>query len=330
MKHVLRIGVLAVVLAGCAQEPLGYEYTDQYSLSILQGGDGGVYFMPPLLQSSPYAGTFTPDREPVVVVCAGAPETPCSAPVAVLDMVLDPHEDGSEVIQVDVDSEKYMVNWKAAGQPQGQYRIFVMEAGAVQAFIDVAMTRGGGGLNTFGNRAVRIYGSNAPREFSGTLPIAFRMEEREAADPTGLHAEYFDWRNSALHFDAATPILNRTDRVVDFADSDGTADVFDIGQTGNYMARWTGFVVAPANGWRTLCVVATNGVRLWFNGAPFFNRWFDQAERSHCFTLSMEEGSRHSIRLEWYHTTGAATVRLLWQTTPDNQEVIPTSALSPS
>jgi hypothetical protein len=331
MKNVLRIGVLAAVLAGCSQEPLGYEYTDQYNLSILQGGDGGVYFLPPLLLSS-YSGTFAPDREPVVVVCAGAPASLCAAPVAILDMQLDAGEDWSEVVQVNASGEKYTVNWKAHGQPQGQYRIFVTEGGAAQAFIDVALTRGNGGFTTSANRAVRIYGSSSPREFSGTLAIAFRMEVRDVPEPmNGLRAEYFDWSSTALDFAAATPILERLDPVIDFVDPDGTGDMFGIGQTDYTMVRWSGFLVAPADGFYTFCVTADDGFRLFVNGFQFLNRWSDQAGETRCVSYSMLEGTSHPIRLEWYRAAaGPAAVRLLWQTTPDNQEVIPASALLPS
>ena len=327
MKYVLRLTLIAVVLAGCERDPLGYDYTDQYSLSVLQGGDGGVYFMPPLLQST-FSGEFAPDGDPVVVVCAGAPAGPCDNPVAVLDRTLDAGEDESEVVQVDLTSEKYMVNWKASGEARGLYRIFVVEDGERLAYIDVALVQGrtSSGGNT---RGVRIYGAEATREFSGTLPIAFRMEVRAEPEPEGgLLAQYFDWSAlTAPDFAQATPIRERLDPALDFSSPDGAGDVFGIGQGEYVLARWSGFIVAPSTGWRTICAEATNGFRLWFDGTLFYNRWFDQPERPYCFTLSMEEGIQRPILIEWYHRTGAATLRLMWQTGPDDQVVIPASAL---
>lgn len=329
MKYVLRIAVLAVVFAGCEREPLAYEYTDQYSLSILQGGDGGVYFLPPLIHSS-FGGTFEPAGEPVVVVCAGAPATPCTTPVAVLDMMLDGDEDDSEVVSLRLEDEAYRVNWKAAGEAPGQYRIFVIEAGTVLAFIDVALTRGrtSSGGNT---RGVRIYGAEATREFSGTLPIAFRMEVRAEPEPAGLKAEYFDWRGTTPDPAAALPLLERTDPVVHFEDAAGGADVFAVGQSDSLMARWTGSISPDATAFYTICVTGDDGVRFWIDDILFRNSWTDKDQPvTHCGSYPMDGGSTHSIRIEWYHTTGPAIARLTWQTPDDIAPiVIPASVLSP-
>lgn len=331
MKYVLRLALLAVVFAGCEREPLGYEYRDQYSLSIWQGGDGGVYFLPPLIRSS-FGSEFDAARQPVVVVCAGAPATPCTTPVAVLDMTLDAGEDASEVVALSQEAEAYRVNWKAAGEAQGQYRIFVTEAGEALAFIDVALLRGRS--SSGGNaRGVRVYGADLTREFSGTLAIAFRMEVREAEpEPAGgLKAEYFDWRGMAPDFAVALPLLERIDPAIDFADSTGSTDVFQVGQADSVMARWTGSISPDADGFYTFCVTGDDGLRFWINDIPFTNSWTEKGEIvSSCGSYPMNAGSQHSIRIEWYHTTGSTAARLTWQT-PDDEGpiVIPSSVLSP-
>jgi hypothetical protein len=328
MRYGLRIGVLAAVFAGCAGEPLGYEYMDRYSLSILQGSESGVYFLPPLLHSV-YDGTFAPDREPVVVICAGAPASPCSTPVAEYDMVLDAGEDEWAVVRMILESERYMVNWNTAGVAHGLYRIFVTEAGAPHAFIDVVLSKGG--TSSVTSRRIRAYGADQPREFNGTLPIAFRLEEHEVVEPAnGLTAQYYDWSNSALDYAEAALILERIDPVVDFVDPDGGVDVLDIGQTDHVLARWTGFVVAEADEFYTLCVTARDGVRLFVNNFLFIDQWSDRDVTRSCASLFMEAGSSYPIRLEWYNSTGNVAVSLSWQTTPDNAQVIPASSLLPN
>jgi hypothetical protein len=321
MKSVVRVAVLAAVFAGCAEEPLGYEYAARFSLSVLQGGANGVYFLPPLLQSW-YEGEFAPDREPVVVICAGAPATPCASPVAQLDMVLDAGEDESQVVRVSMEDEHYIVNWHALGLPHGLYRIFVTEGGATQAFIDVVLTRGG--------RGIRAYGADDPRPFNGTLPITFRMEVRDVVE-TGLLAQYYDWSNTAPDFNEAALILERVDPVVDFDDPTGAADVFAIGQNDRTMVRWTGSVVAERTAFYTFCITTEDGVRFWINDILFVNSWVDRGITTECRSWSMEEGTSHAIRLESYHRTGATAARLYWQTPADaERQIIPTSALSPS
>lgn len=327
MKQVLRFGVLAVVFAGCAEEPLGYEYVDNFSLAILQGGAGGVYFLPPLQQST-FEGTFDANREPVVVICAGAPAAPCVAPVAVLDDVLDDGEDDSQVVQVNVADERYVVNWKTNGLDEGLYRIFVTEGGVQQAFIDVVLSRGKS--SSTANRRIRAYGEQEPREFTGTLHIAFRMEEREAP-ANGLLAQYYDWRTTAPDYAEAPLILERIDPVVDFVDPAGDADVFDIGQSENILARWTGFVVPETTAFHTVCVTfGAGGARLYLNDILFFNRWEGHADGIGCASFSGTAGARNSIRVEWRHATGATAAQLYWETPAhDERVIIPSSALWP-
>ena len=331
MKYVLRLALIAVVLAGCERDPLGFDYVDNYSLAILQGGDGGVYFMPPLLHSS-FSGEFAPDRNPVVVICAGAPAAPCASPVATLDMTRDAGEDASEVVEVNTRSEKYTVNWKAAHEARGLYRIFVVEDGEWLAYIDAALTKGRPSSGGNG-RGVRVYGADATREFTGTLPIAFRMEVQEEPEPVnGLLGEYFDW--SALEspdFALAVPIVERLDPVIDFVDANGDSDGFSVGRNETVMARWSGFIVPEAGDFYTLCVEADDGVVLRVNGFPFIERWVDSsAPSTHCASLYMEAGSRNAVTLEWYQATGGAAMRLFWETNPDNRTIIPTAVLWPN
>lgn len=331
MRYVLRIAVLAVVFAGCEREPLGYDYADEYNLSILQGGDGGVYFLPPLLQSQ-YAGTFSAVQEPVVVVCAGAPAGPCATPVAVLDMTQDGDEDVSEVITVDGTAEKYAVNWKANGEARGQYRLFVTEDGATLAYIDVALTTAftSSGGNT---RGVRVYGAEATRSFSGTLPIAFRMEERAEPEPAGgLLGQYYDWRGATPDFAGATKLVERVDAVVDFNNAVGGTDVFAIGQSDSIMAAWTGYVNTAVEGFYTFCVAADDGLRLFIDGVMFANGWWKKdAPTTHCASKWADAGARYSIRIEWYQDVGGAAAQLYWHT-PDNAErtLVPQSVLTPN
>ena len=328
MRNVLRAAVLIAVFAGCEREPLGYEYADEYNLSILQGGDGGVYFLPPLIRSE-YAGTFSAVQEPVVVICSGAPASPCASPVAVLDMTQDSDEDASEVVTVDAAAEKYMVNWKAVGEPRGQYRVFVTEGTAMLAYIDVALTRSttSSGGNT---RGVRVYGAEETRSFSGTLAIAFRMEEREAEG--GLLARYYDWRNATADFGAATLIAERVDPVVDFDDPVGGTDVYAVGQSDSVMAVWTGFVTVETTGSYAFCFRGDDGLRLWVDGAMFASGWWTKtAATMHCASKWVDAGATYPIRIEWYQAVGATAAQLLWKTPADaDYSTIPTSALSPN
>ena len=329
MRNVLRIAVIAFVLAGCAEEPLGYEYVDQFSLSMWQGDAEGVYFLPPLLEPR-YAGTFDPARSPVVVVCAGAAATPCAEPAAEFDKVLDEGETEARVVRVSLQDEHYSVTWKAADEAQGLYRIFVLEDGVTQAYIDVALTRGG--TSTTKARRIREYGAEAAREFNGTLPISFRMEERETPPPaTGLRAQYYDWRTTAADFTQATPILERIDAVVDVSDPVGDGDVLGLGQSDHFMVRWSGSVVFTETGFYTFCLKTDDGARFFINDFLFFGSWAEGDEVERCASYWASAAGPVPIRIEWFHATGATTAQLFWQNTGSiEKQIVPTSALSPS
>jgi hypothetical protein len=330
MRKLFGIAVIALVFAGCAEDPLGYEYVDQFSLAMWQSDAEGVYFLPPLLQPN-YGGTFDPGRNPVVVVCAGAVATPCAEPAAEFDMVQDEGESEADVIRMSLDGEHYRVNWKPFDEERGLYRIFVLEDGATQAYIDVALSRGA--PSTTKARRIREYGAEVAREFNGTLPIAFRMEEREAPAPpsTGLLAQYYDWSSTTPDFAQATLLLERLDAVVDFSDPVGDADVLDLGQSDHFMVRWSGSVVVSEPGFYTFCLRTDGGKRLYVNGFLFFQDWTDGVERERCASYSISEPGPVPIRIEWFHATGATTAQLFWQNLGGvEKQIIPTSALSPS
>ena len=333
MKYLLRTGLVALVIAGCAEEPLAYDYMDRYSLSILQGGETGVYFLPPLLQST-WEGAFTPEREPIVHVCAGTPASPCAEPVARFDMHLDAGETEDGVVRVSLEEERYSVNWHTRGVPHGLYRIFVTEGGAAQAYIDVMIvrtaSRSGG---TASARRMRTFQDDEPREYNGTIPIAFRMEEVAVVEPPpsgGLLAQYYDWSATAPVFGEAALLAERVDPLIDFADPVGDGDVFGLGATSSIMARWSGTVMSEAGGFHTFCVTATAGMRLYINDYLFFDQWTRSGLRTECRSFSLGAGVRHPIRVEWLHGSGPATARLEWDNPGMPRQVIPTTALSPS
>ncbi|MCY2687984.1 BspA family leucine-rich repeat surface protein [Salinimicrobium sp. TH3] len=132
------------------------------------GGQEGFYFLPPMVKSPDYSGTFDPGLAPVVEIYElGTSE--------LLHAAFSMNGDaGSELVRLDEEGEQYVVNWHTdqTGTAVGQtYRIKIKVAGTVLGHADVQMAENG-------NEAKNITDGEAIALVDGrTLPIKFRIEE---------------------------------------------------------------------------------------------------------------------------------------------------------
>ncbi|HXT15258.1 MAG TPA: glycoside hydrolase family 3 N-terminal domain-containing protein [Gemmatimonadaceae bacterium] len=139
-----------------------------------------------------------------------------------------------------------------------------------------------------------------PREYA-IVPADFLSNGAER----GLHGEYFD--NNAL---AGTPRVVRTDPRVDFGwtlSSPARGIPFDW-----YSVRWTGTITAPANGVHSVGVEGNDGYRLYVDDRLAIDDWRKQSYSHHLAPVDFAPGTRHSIRLEYFESTGNARVKLIW------------------
>ena len=143
-------------------------------------------------------------------------------------------------------------------------------------------------------------------------PINPDIDESLKAMPTnGMKAEFFN--GTELQ---GAPILSRIDKTVDFDWGEG-APAQGL-PTDNFSARWTGEIGPIARtGDYTLAVRSDDGARLWVDGKQVVNAWEPQDSVEHRVKFHFTEGSRHTIRLEYYEGTGNANVRLGWRTPAD-------------
>ncbi|MFN8666626.1 MAG: glycoside hydrolase family 3 N-terminal domain-containing protein [Gemmatimonadaceae bacterium] len=121
----------------------------------------------------------------------------------------------------------------------------------------------------------------------------------------GLQASYFP--NITL---AGTPTLTRTDPTVDFTWPFGGPD--SALAYGWYSARWEGAVVAPTSGPLTLAVEGDDGFRLYVDGRLAVDRWTKRSYSTAEVTVPATAGRAIAIRLEYFESTGAGRIRLLW------------------
>jgi beta-glucosidase len=122
---------------------------------------------------------------------------------------------------------------------------------------------------------------------------------------TGLRGEYYD--NNRL---LGIPRVLRTDPRVDFGwtlNAPARGIPFDW-----YSVRWTGMLVAPAEGVRRLGVEGNDGWRLWLDGRLLIDNWRKQSFGTRLAEVALAPGSSHEIRLEYFESTGGARVKLVW------------------
>lgn len=127
----------------------------------------------------------------------------------------------------------------------------------------------------------------------------------DSAGNRGLHGEYF--ANPTL---AGAPTLVRSDPQVNFGwtlNSPGRGIPFDW-----YSVRWTGTLTAPAEGVQQIGVEGNDGYRLFVDGSMLIDNWRKQSYGSQLRTVRFSPRSAHTLRLEYFETTGNARVKLVW------------------
>ena len=158
-------------------------------------------------------------------------------------------------------------------------------------------------------RAQVAYAPGPGRVSPEVVPVPAAALAPPAGDSAahGLHAEYFD--NIAL---AGTPAVVRADSQVNFAwtlNSPARALPFDW-----YSARWTGTIAVPRGSPAAtrLGIVGNDGYRLWLDGTLLIDDWRKQTVGTTLRAVSLRPGVRHTLRLEYFESTGNARLALVW------------------
>lgn len=139
--------------------------------------------------------------------------------------------------------------------------------------------------------------------------------------PRGLRGEYF----------AATNLTSlrrvRLDPTVDF-DWSENAPAENVPRE-NFSVRWVGTVTPRYSEAYTFVTTSDDGVRLWIDDRMLIDHWEPDGSAEDTATLTLTAGRRYAIRLEYSQGTGAAVVRLQWESPSVDREVIPRERLLP-
>jgi len=143
----------------------------------------------------------------------------------------------------------------------------------------------------------------AGQESGVPVPASVLVPATETGN--GLRGEYFTNRNLE-----GQPALSRTDAQIQF-DWSHDAPALGVPRT-NFSVRWTGTLTAPVTGRYTLALTGDDGYRLFLDGKPLVDHWFEGAETTQTVEASLEAGQPHSLRVEYFQAAGDASLRLGW------------------
>ncbi len=77
----------------------------------------------------------------------------------------------------------------------------------------------------------------------------------------------------------------------------------------------------------TFYTTGDDGIRLWVNGQPVINGWFDQEAKEYTGSIALRAGQKYDIKLEYYDNTGDAVAKLAWSSARQVRQIIPKSQM---
>ncbi|HKD71899.1 MAG TPA: glycoside hydrolase family 3 C-terminal domain-containing protein [Candidatus Acidoferrum sp.] len=139
-----------------------------------------------------------------------------------------------------------------------------------------------------------------------------------ASSEPGLTAEYFT--NSSL---SGSPLVTRIDPALDFV-WNNISPAPGI-PTENYSVRWSGELVAPADGDYRIGASSDGGFRLFFDGKVLIDDWVtygQRGERTFTTLVRLQAGHAYPIKLEYFRRFRESFARLLWVPPNLTQEAV--------
>jgi len=159
----------------------------------------------------------------------------------------------------------------------------------------------------------------APFTESRALPVPGSvLRTGGAASQPGLTAEYFN--NSAL---SGAPVVTRVDPALDFLwNNISPAPGVPVE---NYSVRWSGELVAPADGEYRIGASSDGGFRLFFDGKVLLDDWVvygQRGERTFTTLVRLQAGHAYPVKLEYFRRFRESFARLLWVPPNLTQEAV--------
>ena len=125
----------------------------------------------------------------------------------------------------------------------------------------------------------------------------------------GLLGEYF----RGEYF--GEKVFTRIDRKIDFYWEGGPGP--DIHDT-DFSVRWTGKLLAPADGKYKFMVNVNDGARLWVGGKLVLDEWRLEPGRQYQTEIELQGGRYYDVKLEYFNGPQLGVMQLSWES-PENR-----------
>jgi hypothetical protein len=144
-----------------------------------------------------------------------------------------------------------------------------------------------------------------PQVASAQLTPIWTINHGQVLPAASVRNEYYD----NLGF-FGTPLVQQTP-TIDFNWGFGSPAVSIPADS--FSARWIGTISPTSSESYTFFALASGGVRIWVNDQLILNHWVEHAEsESVSNPLHLTGGSLYTLRVEFFETTGTASLRLQW------------------
>jgi beta-glucosidase len=133
----------------------------------------------------------------------------------------------------------------------------------------------------------------------------------------GLKGDYY--RGTDLE---GKPVLTRIDSQIKMDWRHGSPTATELAQglltpekavgADNFSVRWTGQLLAPVSGEYKLGVISDDGCRLYLDGKKIADGWSRHAMESFVADVTLQEGKRYDITIEYYEESLDAGIHFVW------------------
>lgn len=163
-----------------------------------------------------------------------------------------------------------------------------------------------------------ITDDHAPMAASGKIEIVVRNPLQ--SNGAGLTAAYFPGDQfSGRPIQQIDPSVNFTWPSVPLENI--SSDHFSV--------RWQGKIEMPFDEATTLILTADDGIRTWLDGQLIVNDWTDHGAKEYRHVIPANSGDMHNLRIDYYECTGAAQIKLEWESAHIPRQAIPYKLLYP-
>ena len=111
----------------------------------------------------------------------------------------------------------------------------------------------------------------------------------------------------------------------------GQAYAIYIGPTSTpkdqFSVRWTGRIEPKHSETYTFFLRSDDAARLWINSQAIATNWTSHAEQEESGSIALKAGLKYDLRLEYFQSGGNSSMKLLWSSPSQPQEIIPPSRL---